>query len=204
MAESETAIVNRALDLLGADAITSLDDDVKSARVMKRAYAPVRDAVLRAYPWNCAMTRAALAADAAAPAWGYAYRYAWPSDCLRLWQVLGEVEGTATPYKIEGRYILTDDAAPLYVIYLKQLTDTAQFDPLLAEAISGRLAAECAYTFTGSSAAQDTAWKFYRDKIQEAWETDAQEGTPDEFTANQWLESRFNGSGERFRRIVTP
>ena len=63
-------IGNIALVNLGEDTITSLSDDVKAARLINRRYAPIRDAVLRAHPWNCAMARAQLASVDPAPVWG--------------------------------------------------------------------------------------------------------------------------------------
>lgn len=81
---SKITICNRALSKLGADRITSLDDDNKAARAMKSAFDFVRDAELRAHVWNFSVKRAELAALASVPVWGYSYEYALPTDFLKL------------------------------------------------------------------------------------------------------------------------
>lgn len=184
---SVVSICNRALDLLGADPITSLADGNRSARLCERHYEPTRDAVLRAYPWNGAMRRASLAALSEAPSWGFSRQYQLPVDCLRLWQI--EEEGQ-TAWRIEGRRVLTDAGAPLKILYIAQIDDPSDFDPLLADALSARLAADLAYALTGSSSLQEFAWRVWQSKLTEARMADAQEGTPEELSANQWLESR--------------
>ena len=103
---SVVEICNRALDKLGEAPIVSLADDIKASRACARTYAPVRDAVLRDHPWNCAIHRTVLAAEAEAPAWGYQRRFPLPVDwfhasrtCMRsseYWSaVLGSSTGTA-------------------------------------------------------------------------------------------------------------
>jgi hypothetical protein len=94
MTQSLVSLCNTALDLLGSDTITSLADDSKPARLCARNIGRVRDAVLRAYPWNCAIARASLAALAGAPAWGFAAHYQLPEGpdpayCLRVLEING-------------------------------------------------------------------------------------------------------------------
>ena len=54
---SEVDICNRALSKLGAARITSLTEDSVNARACNAMYESVRDAELRAHPWNFAMKR---------------------------------------------------------------------------------------------------------------------------------------------------
>ena len=60
---SEVDIANRALQKLGAESIVSLTQDSENARACNLCYEPIRDAELRAHPWNFAIKRASLAAD---------------------------------------------------------------------------------------------------------------------------------------------
>jgi hypothetical protein len=195
MTTSVVSICNTALDLLGADTITSLADDSKAARFCARNYERVRDAVLRAYPWNCAIARAALAALAEAPAWGYGKQYPLPEGpepayCLRVLAINGEVDfGLA--YKIEGRRILTDEDAPLDILYIARIEDPARFDALLIDAIAARLALDAAYPLAGSVSLAQSMSQAYAEKIAEARQVDSQEGSPDALIAGDWLESRF-------------
>ena len=192
---SDIAICNRALDMLGADPIVSFDDATQVGRLCKRNYEPVRDAVLRAYPWNPAIRRAALPALAEAPAWGFAFQYALPEGpeplcCLRVLTIESESAGQAAEYRIEGRRILSDEGAPLRILYIAQITDPTRFGPLLADAIAARLAAELAYPLTASTSLGQAMGQSYRDKLAEARAIDAQEGTAGRLSADEWLESR--------------
>ena len=181
---SVVAICNRALDMLGAEPVTSLDDNTKAARLCARNYEPVRDAVLRAYPWNAAVRRASLAALAEAPAWGYARQFQLPEGpspepCLRLLAIDGEAD-FGLRYKIEGRRALTDEAAPLNILYIARIDDPASLDPQLADVIATRLAADLSYSLTSSAALGQSLMDIYQAKLNEARITDAEEGSPDE------------------------
>lgn len=191
MTVSVVSICNRALDTLGADPITSLEDTSKAARLCARNFTISRDAVLRAYPWNCAMARASLAALTDTPTFGFAYYYQVPDDFLRLWRLQDEDEGLVK-WRLEGRRIATDQAAPLLIVYAQVVEDPAQFDALLVDALAARMAADIAYSLVGSQQAQAAAWDVYRAKLTEARQIDAQEqGVPDEFSAPDWIESRL-------------
>lgn len=187
MSDSTVAICNRALDFLGADPIMALTDNSKPARLMNRNFALVRDAVLRAYPWHCATARASLPALSAAPQWGYTKQYQVPTDFLRMLRI--DIEGEFD-YRVEGRAILTDLSAPLNILYTARITDPALFDPLLADAIAARLAADLCYTITGSSQGQSNVQGIYRTILAEARAADAQEGTPYNIEARDWLDAR--------------
>lgn len=196
MTISVVSICNTALDLLGVDPITSLADDTKAARFCARNYERVRDAVLRAYPWNCAMARASLAALADAPAWGYARQFQLPEGpmpayCLRVLAINGETD-LGLLYRIEGRRILTDVSAPLDILYIGRLENPALYDALLVDALAARLALDAAYPLAGSVSLGQSLSQAYSEKIAEARQVDAQEGTAtDALIAGDWLESRF-------------
>lgn len=190
MTVSVVSICNRALDLLGADPITSLEDGSKSANLCLRNFDSIRDAVLRSYPWNSAMRRAQLPALAEAPAWGFSYQYLLPTGpeparCLRVCRVDGCDE-----YRVEGRRLLTDTAPPLAILYIGEITDPADFDPLLSDAIAARLAVYLAANITESASRVEAMRAHYRDTLALARTADAQEGTPELLDPDIWLASR--------------
>lgn len=187
MAITETSICNSALLKLGADRITSLSEGSKQAKLCNEQYAKMRDEVLTQHPWNFALKRAAIAADVSAPEWGYAYKYSLPADCLRVHRM----ESPDMEYKVEGRYVLTDEGAPLNILYIAQITDTAQFTPLFAEAVSCRLAADISYAVNQSSTVQKTMLDMYQYQLKLARSMDAQEGTPEDLDASSWVTVRF-------------
>lgn len=140
-------ICNGAFDLLGSRTIAALTDDSKEGRLATRLYANTRDEVLRAHPWNFALTRAALTADGTPPAWGFVYRYALPADCLRLLNLDG---ANFEVWRVEGRWLLTDVGSPVNVLYVASVADTSVYDPMFVSALEAALAAKMAYPLAGS------------------------------------------------------
>lgn len=179
-------ICNSALAKIGAERISSLAEDNKRARFCNEQYEKIRDEVLSAHPWNFALLRASLAASVTAPTWGYSTQFLLPTNCLR---VVG-TEYSDTVYKIEGRYILSDDEGPFNILYISQVTDPSYFPPLFAEALSCRLAADLAYAIAQSNTLQSAMMAAYEQMIKRARSADAQEGSAEVIEASDWINSR--------------
>ena len=192
-------ICNEALDLLGAATITALTQNSKEARLCNRKYEPIRDAVLRAHPWNIAVTRKELAQDAASPAFGFTYQYTLPTEpfCLRVLSFFDSnvnsdiaAYDSNVMYKIEGRKILSNEGT-CRIVYVGRVEDTEQYDSLLSAAIAHRLAAEIAYAITGSSTIAQTMNAQYEQRLREAKSIDAMEGYPEQPQADTYTNIRF-------------
>jgi hypothetical protein len=187
-------ICNRALSSLGIkQRIASLTEDTEAARKCNLIINDVIDEVLRAYNWNCATARAALARSSLVPAFGYSYKYALPAGpdppyCLRVVSI--EDEDETSDYRIEGRYVLTDELT-CKILYIKRVEDINDLDTLCRSAIAARLAAELAFPMTNSNSLQESMWTLYAGKLQEASEIDAQEGTAGKFESESWIEERL-------------
>ena len=192
-------ICNEAMDLLGAATITSLTENSKEARLCNRRFDTVRDAVLRSHPWNTAVTRAEIARDSTAPAFGFTYQYTMPTDpyCLRVlsfWNSNVDNEIAAydsqVMYKIEGRKILSNEGT-CKITYIGRVTDTEQFDSMLSNTIAHRLAAETAYAITGSTTVAQQMQALYEQRLREARSMDGMEGYPDKIIADDFVNIRF-------------
>ena len=83
MALSALDIASRALLKLGAQSINGFDDGSTEAELANALYAPVRDAMLSAYPWSFATTQGTLARLATAPIADFSYAYQLPDGFLR-------------------------------------------------------------------------------------------------------------------------
>ncbi|MBO6784456.1 MAG: hypothetical protein JJ899_14470 [Alphaproteobacteria bacterium] len=190
---TDVTIVNAALIRLGETTLTALSDETKPARLANAIYADVRDAVTRAHPWNFALARAELTANASAPTWGYANAYDLPGDpdhCLRVLTVDGEDEISGR-WTVEGRQILSNLSSPIRIVYLRRISDPDDTDPLFREALSARLARELAEPLGKSTSLQQAMGELYEAMLREARSAVGQEGTPDLISADGWLESRF-------------
>ena len=199
---STVDIANYALNNLGASNISSLDENSKAARIVNQRYEAVRDAVFRAHPWNCLIQRAQLAQETDAPAFGYTYQYALPTNpyCLRVLEfsngTLSYPQDNITNnsggpvFVIEGRKLLTDEAVAR-IKYIGRITDPQQYDASLVEALAARLAAEVCYAITGSTSMVQIQTSLYEAKINEARFNDATEGATQRLEASDFIESRF-------------
>jgi hypothetical protein len=184
-------IANLGIRHLGEDRISSLTEDSERARAVNDVHETVRDLVLRKHPWNCALAQAVLAPAGAAPAFGFAYAYDFPTDpyCLRVLGLDYDRHGKA-PWKSRARQIHTDEGTALYIHFIKRVADPAQFDATLVEALAAELAYRVAFRLTGSRSAEAAMKAWARDAILSARAADAQEGTPDDPEESDWLESR--------------
>jgi len=172
---SEVDIANSALNMIGASNITSLTEDSVAARIMNQRYEFVRDAVFRSHPWNCLVRRASLAQNSTAPTWGYTYAYNLPTDpfCLRVLRL----EKLDLDYKVEGRTIVSNEQT-MKIKYVARVTDPNEYDTLLSETISARLAADTCYSITNSNSLVASMYSLYEAKLKEARFVDSTEGMP--------------------------
>lgn len=195
MATSETEIANSALGHLGIPAIASLDDDGSSARAAKRQYPLKRDALIRRYRWNFAMTRVTLAPDATQPDFGFENQFTVPADQLAIVGLFDEDEllrnytASTQPWKKEGDRILADGDT-IRLFYIRRVVDTRQFDALFDEALGWFLAIELGPKLSASKKMVELALIGFKDAIKDAKLLNAIEGTPEVIEASTWVDSR--------------
>lgn len=172
---SDVDICNSALNMIGASNIISLTEDSRAARICNQRYAFVRDAVMRAHPWNCLVTRTSLAADSDTPAFEFDYQHTLPTDpyCLRVLRP----QDPDTVFRVEGRKIISS-TTPFKMIYVARVTDPNEYDQLLIESIAARLAADVSYALVNSASLSQMLMATYDSKLSEARFVDATEGTP--------------------------
>lgn len=150
MATTETDVANIALSLLGEKRITDIDGGSVVATKLQSQFDFCRQELLRAHPWNFAIKRAELTANATAPIAGRAYAYDLPADWLKVHELNGPEFGMAeATFALEGDQLLADvDTA--YIRYVYDVTDPDDWDQLFVKAFALHLAAECALDITNS------------------------------------------------------
>lgn len=204
---SQTEIANRAAVKMGEDRIINIDDNNKVARTLKSMFNIVRDAELRKRRWSFSIKRVQLAADVAAPAFGYGAQYQLPVDCLRPLTIalydfgadLSDYHGGGKPYVIEGRKILYGSAgapAPsgaLPLRYIASIEDTTLWDACFVEAFACKLAVEACETLAQSSDKRRLAWQEYKDAIAEAVRANAIELPAESIPDDTWIMGRLSG-----------
>lgn len=180
-------VCNKALDKVGHNAITSLEDGTKAAALCTRAWPLIRDEVLRNHPWNFAITRSTLAADATAPVWGFTAKFPLPSDSLRLLEVR---DLSTADYQVEAGHIHAN-ATVLYVRYIARVTDPNSYDTVFTNAVSTRLAAELCEPLTQSTSKKKALLDEYVESLLEAKRIDGQENPPAQYEEDDWITARY-------------
>lgn len=183
---SKIEICNLALTGLGADRIVALTDDTENARKLNAVYTRLLRAMLRLHPWNFAAKEATLATLAVTPLLDYDYAFQLPSDYVRI--VKTDLDPSDT-YKIVGKRIYCN-VDNLKIKYVYFADDPNEYDDTFIDAFAARLASELAFAISNNESLQKTAIAIYKEKLREAKTIDSQEESPDQLTANEWLDSR--------------
>lgn len=193
---AQTRVANHALQKLGAQLITSMDEDTREARTVKACYSILRDRELRAHSWNFSIKRVALAPSATVPAFGFAKAFPLPADCLRILPPARDVDWTIE--NINGAsHILTNEGTVIYLRYVARITDEAAFDELFVDMLACKIAWHCCETITQSNQKKADVMQEYKDARAEARRINAFEQASPQEPEPPWLAARRAGSGEQ-------
>lgn len=193
-------VANLAALKLGAEWISSFNDETKFARSIKLCYDRLLYAELAKNRWAFAIKRASLPALANAPAWGFERQFLLPVDCLRLDWVNGAgrseylanfLPDSTSPFKVEGSNILTDLEAPLQIRYVGKIDNPELWDPCFLDAFAARLAAEVCEAVTQSDSKKKMLWSEYESSIATARRMSAIQNPPSSIPDDSWNESRL-------------
>lgn len=194
-----TGICNLALILLGSEPITSIEDNINSARTLKTVYASVRDSELRNGVWKFAKNRARLVELADKPAFEFGHQFELPYDFIRLLDGgsfygvadLSDYRSTHSAFSIEGQAILTNIGSPLNIIYTRRVDDETLFDPCFAMMFAAQLAFICCDKLTQSDSKKQIAWDTYQEYLKRAIRSGSLETPPKYPNDNSWIISRL-------------
>jgi len=185
-AVSLAAICNRALTLIGANRIDSIDDDSIEAKLCKQFVDDIRKDLLRAHPWKFALKRASLVESATSPEWGWDNQFPLPVDCLRVVEMYGQEQDNWTE---EGRFLLTD-SNEAKIKYIADIDEVGLFDSSFTTVYAVDIAINLSYAITTSKDLRDGLLKLRELKIKEARTYSAQSAVGDRVYADDWLNSR--------------
>lgn len=166
MSTTVVDIYNQALSNLGSSTtISQTTDPTVSARVLNRFYEASRDFVLSNFPWPFSLRVKALAILTGESFVGWNYVYEYPSDCLRMRQIVDEGGARVLsrslfnmlseqqfilpkfPYLIavmddETKKLILTDVDAAYGLYTKRVTNPAIFDEGFKDIVAWHLAAK--------------------------------------------------------------
>jgi len=208
-------ICNRAITEIGGYPIQALTEQTKEAQTCSLLYAPARDEVLRAHPWNFATRRVTLALlSETYTGWTYAYQY--PTDCLLVREIYDATSVTPGNYGLTEQAIFENTRAVSYkpefevaadstltskviltekenavLIYTARVTDTNMFDPLFTRALALRLAADLVTPMKGDPQMKQRLEEQSYRAIMQAEADNANECQKDPDNASTFVSARF-------------
>ena len=122
-----------------------------------------------------------------APAFGYDWSHALPSDYLRLISIDGSSEG---PWRVESGRLLTDIQEPK-IAYVKDVTDYTAMDPSFYDVLAYAVATDVCMRVTQDNGLRQELAQEFRERLRQAKFVDATEDSITEIEADTWINSRF-------------
>jgi hypothetical protein len=191
-----TDIVNIALRRIGADRVSSMENDSsKEARVARDIYDEARRDVLNHHAWNFAIRREQLTASATEPEFGWDYAYPLPDDFVRMVSVHpGEDDDATVPYKLEfqdgdDRVVLCN-SNQVYIRYVFDNEDVNTWSASFRDVLAWRLARDFAAALSKSAAAAEGADRALTRALTRSKSIDGIEDWPEKMAEGDWTTIR--------------
>lgn len=193
MSVSKTSLVNKALTLVGANAITSITDDTNNARVVNRVYEIALKSILGECRWTFATTRTTLSVSADTLAWYHTDEgnlYVRPSNVVRIF---GTNDDDAV-WREEGDYIISDTAG-LGIKYVYYHDDPSKYPSAFLEAFIDKLCTDiCFMILNSASKAEAFLQKYIRISLPKAMAENAQIGTHQYLKDDAWENAKYGNT----------
>lgn len=193
----ELEILNNALVLAGAEPLRELVNvSSKSGRIAITQKDLARRNLLRQHQWNFALCRKELVAEPVPPTFEYTSKYALPSDFLRLGNIYNDF---GEDFRIETGFLLTDMASPLPLVYVRDIEDPSEWDPLFQEAYTYHLASKIVFALNQDMGQASALDQFHTRALLRAKWADSTENSAIRVTADDWVASRYGWTTSKDR-----
>ena len=144
---SKIEIINKALGMLGANTIKTIEDKTLEGEAARKMYQPALDSVLCETGWSFAIKRVLLPlVEDKRPAWGEGNYFELPADLLKIVDVMNR----HTTWRREGNYIFTNESE-FGLVYVARCVDPTFYPSYFIDALAAKLAAEMCYLLTNST-----------------------------------------------------
>lgn len=181
-------LCSQALVKIGANAITSLEEETAEARVAKQLYPLVRDGLLACYPWRFALMQKRLNRLLEKPVADYTYAYQLPNDLLRIISAGTGERGKGVDYRVM-RHQLHTNVPEVVLTYISRPYES-MFPKFFEQALVAALAVEFCLPLTESTARQEALKKQAEESFRQAKLVDSQQAVPSAFQDFSLIEVR--------------
>jgi len=182
-------LCNRALMLIGAEPIQSLQDSGIASQNLNVILPDAVQEVLCYHPYRCVRKRTSLAPLVDSPAFGFEYAYQLPSDFCSLYRVYSDnVLLSNKEYQMEGSTILSD-VESMDIVYIALPETPSSLTPAVQSAIVYLIAYKLAETTTHDDNLIMRLYQEYQTHLLESVKRDNQ-GAGDTDGEKWWTEGR--------------
>ncbi len=181
-------LCSQALVKIGANAITSLEEETAEARVAKQLYALTRDGLLACYPWRFALMQKRLNQLLEKPVADYMFAYQLPNNVLRIISAGSGERGQGIDYRVMANQLHTN-ANEVTLTYLSRPYES-MFPKFFEQALVSALAVEFCLPLTESSSRLDVLKKQAEVDFKQAKLIDSQQAVPSAFQDFSLIEVR--------------
>ena len=155
---SKLEIMNKALGMLGANQIRTLDDKTLEAEAAIKMYQPALDSVLAETDWTFAIKRSLLVlSEDKKPAWGNGNYFELPADLIKIVDVMNR----DIFWRREGNFIFTP-ASEFGLVYVARCIDPTYYPSYFIDALCAKLAVDMCYLLTNSTEKTNGLIELYR------------------------------------------
>lgn len=173
---TETDIANLALAVLDEAPISAISDDNTAARMANRHFAQTRKAELAKHEWAFALARDSVTGtDTGTGVGTMNWSYTIPANVLRITNVTydGEPRGIPINWRQRGTVILSDQAGPIILLTVKDVTDPTNWPPLFTDVVVTALAVKMALPLTHKAGMIEVTRAAYQTALSEALRANA-------------------------------
>lgn len=195
MANTQTTICIKALDIIGEKSITAITDNTPRAQALNREYESTLREVLAAAPWQFAKKSVVLTPNLTPPPFRWTNGFTLPADFIGVVMFNGSHVWAVT----SGLFDLSDgsivtNASACNLEYVYYQTDTSKYHPLFCTALSTLLAARVAAALRedGAELSQALENSYYQRVLPRARLANAQQSRRRRYDVAS--ESRFIGA----------
>lgn len=198
MAESAVEICNIMLTWISSKQIVSFGDNTVESDFCKFNYDLSRRAVLESREWSFATKRIALNSLAAAPSFGYDYKFLLPESSLRILGVYnpldtGDSNARIVSHKIEnddGTTVILANLTTIDVKYIFDQIDPKELSPLFGQALAAYMGYNAAVPLTQDKDQQVRMFGIFETMLEDATFADSLQGSQELLNISQLEGSR--------------
>ena len=187
---SKVQICSNAGLLIGQEPINDLLEVSDKATLAFNLYDYVRDSVIRANNWACCIKRVTLSPDVDAPAFGFAYQFSLPADCLRVLSI--SYDEAPYEHRVEGLKLLCN-TNQVALRYLFRNVDELSYDAGLIEVMTLAMAVRICPGTSANEGLRDRLQQDYRNALIQHRAADSQQGTTQSISNSPMLSSHSIG-----------